>query len=119
MAARSVRFWLHAEGFAALIAGIAIYGWAGLDWVWLIPLLLLPDLSIVGFVAGPAVGSLVYNAVHNWALALALLGVGLSLTAPALTIAGAILVAHVGLDRLLGYGLKYPTAFRDTHISRA
>ena len=34
-------------------------------------------------------------------------------------IAGAILVAHVGMDRLAGYGLKHTSGFKDTHMQRA
>ena len=47
-----------------------------------------------------------------------MLGVGWFLQIPALTMAGAVLVAHTGGDRLLGYGLKYPTSFQDTHLGR-
>jgi hypothetical protein len=115
----SVRFFLHAEGVAAFIAGVLLFGWAGGEWIWLVPLMFLPDVSMVGFAFGPRFGSHVYNVVHNWALGLAVLGAGLWLTSAPLILAGAILIAHVGFDRALGYGLKYPTAFRDTHVSRA
>lgn len=115
----SVRLLLHAEGLAAFIAGVALFGWAGGQWLWLVPLLFVPDLSMIGYASGSRVGSHVYNAVHNWALGLAVLGAGLWLVSTPLVIAGAVLVAHVGFDRALGYGLKYPTGFRDTHVSRA
>ena len=29
-----------------------------------------------------------------------------------------IWLAHIGFDRTLGYGLKCPTAFKDTHLQR-
>ncbi|MGC2141572.1 MAG: DUF4260 family protein [Methylovirgula sp.] len=29
-----------------------------------------------------------------------------------------IFMAHVGFDRALAYGLKYPTSFGDTHLGR-
>ncbi len=29
-----------------------------------------------------------------------------------------ILFAHIGIDRLLGFGLKYPSGFKDTHLQR-
>lgn len=80
------------------------------------PLLLLPDLSLLGYVAGPQLGSLTYNAVHNWALALGIVGLGLLLALPWAVLAGAVLIAHVGADRLFGFGLKYPTVFQDTHL---
>jgi hypothetical protein len=104
------------EAVAALVAGIALYIAYGGSWLLLVPLLLLPDLSALGCVAGPRVGSVVYNAVHNWAVALAALAAGISLAMPWLVLAGATLIAHVGADRLFGFGLKYPTKFQDTHL---
>ncbi len=115
----SVPFWLHAEGAAAAIAGLAVYGALGGSWLLLVPFLLVPDLSIIGFVRGPRLGSLTYNLVHNWAIGLAVLGAGWALGSTVVLLAGAVLVAHVGFDRLLGYGLKYPTTFKDTHLQRA
>jgi hypothetical protein len=110
---------LRLEGLAALTAGLLIYGQLGGDWLWSVPLLLLPDLSMIGYLSGPVIGALLYDVVHNWALGLAVLGLGLWLGSTPVLLGGAILVAHVGLDRLAGYGLKYPTGFRDTHLQRA
>ena len=72
----------------------------GNPWL-LVPLVLAVDVSMVGYLANPRVGAVTYNALHSWLPGL-----------------GAILVAHVGMDRLLGYGLKYPTSFADTHLGR-
>jgi Domain of unknown function (DUF4260) len=109
---------LRLEGAAALVAGILLYQQTGADWIVFIVLLLLPDLSILGYARGPAVGAVVYDLVHNWALAGALLGLGFFLNVPIVFGAGAALLAHIGGDRLLGYGLKYPTSFQDTHLGR-
>ena len=59
-----------------------------------------------------------YNVVHNWALGLAVLGLGLSSSMVVVSIAGAILIAHVGMDRAAGYGVKLPTSFQETHLGR-
>ncbi len=115
----TVRPWLRAEGAAALLAGIAVYGSLGGEWLWFLALLLVPDVSMVGYVASGRVGAFTYNVVHNWAVGLALLGAGLAAAVPALAIAGAVVVAHVGMDRLFGYGLKHPEGFKDTHLQRA
>jgi uncharacterized protein DUF4260 len=104
------------EAFAALVTGIAMYVAYGGSWLAFVPLVLLPDLSALGYVAGPRLGSITYNAVHNWAVALAALGAGIWLATPWLVLAGATLIAHVGADRLFGFGLKYPTFFKDTHL---
>jgi hypothetical protein len=113
-----VRLWLHAEGAAALVAGLAIYLQAGGNPWFFVPFLLVPDVAMIGYAAGPRIGAITYNAIHNWAVGLAVLGAAAVSGSPALWIVGAILVAHVGMDRTLGYGLKYPTGFRSTHLQR-
>lgn len=110
--------WLRVEGLAALLAGAAIYVSLGGWLVLLIPLLLAVDVSMVGYVAGPRPGAFLYNLAHNWATGLAVLAVGAWTGAGPLLLAGAILVGHTGMDRVAGYGLKYPTAFADTHLGR-
>ena len=118
IASPSVRGWLRLEGAAAFAAGLALYGWLGGPWLLVIPLLLVPDLSAVGYLRGPRLGAFTYNAVHNWAVGLAVLGLGLAVDALPVTILGAILIAHVGMDRAVGYGLKLPSSFHDTHLGR-
>lgn len=114
----STRTWLRLEGVAAFVAGLAIFGVVGGAWLLVIPLLLLPDISMVGYLRGPRLGAVTYNLVHNWAIGLAVLGIGLATGTAWVTIAGAILIAHTGMDRAMGYGLKLPTAFEDTHLGR-
>jgi len=115
----TVRIWLRAEGAAAFIVGTIVYARLGGDLVWLVPLLLLPDVSMIGYVRGPALGSFSYNLVHNWVVGLAALGLGMVLTSVPMELVGAVLIAHVGMDRLAGYGLKHSSGFKDTHLQRA
>ncbi|TRW97321.1 DUF4260 family protein [Paracoccus sp. M683] len=112
--------WQRAEGLLVALAGFAIAiavqpGWPW--WAW--PLLLLtPDLSMLGYLAGPRVGAVTYNAAHLYGagLVLAVLGV---ITGQTLLIAlGGLWLAHVGADRAIGYGLKSPDGFRLTHLGR-
>jgi hypothetical protein len=110
--------WLRTEAVAAFAAGLALYLHLGGHLIWLIPLLLAVDLSMVGYVGGPRAGSVVYNVAHNWAAGIAVLAMAWWVGSPALALAGAIVVAHTGMDRVAGYGLKYPTAFADTHLGR-
>jgi len=109
---------LRGEALAALVGGIA--NWVVNDGsvLWLAVFLLVPDISMVGYLANDRIGALTYNAVHNLILAGALLGIGWWLEWRFGLMAGAVLLAHVGMDRALGYGLKLPTGFHDTHLGR-
>jgi hypothetical protein len=114
----SVRGWLRLEGAAVFVAGLILYAQLGAPWWLVVPILLLPDASAIGYVAGPRIGSIAYNVVHNWAFGLAVLGVGLATGVAPIAILGAVAIAHVGMDRAVGYGLKLPTSFQDTHLGR-
>lgn len=85
-------------------------------WWWLPALFLVPDLSMVGYLAGPRVGAVCYNLAHHKALALTLGALGWTLGSAPLLLAGAVLLFHSAVDRLLGYGLKYATGFKATHL---
>lgn len=112
----TVRMILRAEGLPLFVAGAVAYGTLDGPWLAFVPLLLAPDLSAVGYVRGTRLGSMTYNLAHNLVTAGALLGLGLWLGVGWLAVAGSVAVAHVGMDRLSGYGLKYPTTFKDTHL---
>ena len=114
----TVRGWLRLEGAAVFVAGLAAYGWLGGAWLLVIPLLLLPDVSAIGYLRDPRVGAFTYNLVHNWAFGLGLLTIGLAAGSTPLEILGTIAIAHTGMDRAVGYGLKLPTSFHDTHLGR-
>jgi hypothetical protein len=107
---------LRAEGVAAFAAGLAGFLFLGLPWWAFALLLIVPDVSMVGYLRGPRVGAIVYNLVHDLATGVAVAGLGLAFGSVPLAAAGAILVAHSGMDRIAGYGLKYPDAFQHTHL---
>lgn len=116
---RLPRSLLHLEGLAALVGAACLYFDAGYGWLLLIVLFLAPDLSMLGYAAGRRIGALTYDVVHTYAGPIAL-GVAGVLAGADLAIQLALIwTAHVGLDRMLGYGLKYPTGFTDTHLQRA
>ena len=81
-------------------------------------LILAPDLSCAGYAFGPKVGAIAYDAVHTEIFPVALGAVGVVAGSSGARKIALIWLAHIGADRLLGYGLKYPTAFKDTHLSR-
>jgi hypothetical protein len=112
----SVRRVLRLEGMAVLLAAGLIYAHQGHSWWLFLALFLAPDLSFLGYLAGAGVGAAVYNAAHSYVGPLA--AGALSLLEPALAPVALIWGAHVGFDRALGYGLKHPTSFQDTHLGR-
>ena len=109
---------LRSEALAALVAGVILWLANGGSPLWLVPALLLPDVSMVGYLANARVGALTYNAVHNWTVSIAILGIGWWLASVPALLPGSVLLAHVGMDRALGYGLKLPTSVQDTHLGR-
>ena len=115
---RTVVALLRLEGLAAFVAGLALYGAHGGSWLVVLPLLLVPDVSMVGYLRDPRLGALLYNLAHTWLIGLVVLGAGLATGAGWVVLAGTILIAHVGMDRALGYGLKLPTSFQETHLGR-
>ncbi|WP_373356025.1 DUF4260 domain-containing protein [Pseudoroseicyclus sp. CXY001] len=110
--------WQRFEGAAVFAAGLAIYlGVApGLPWWAAILLFFAPDLSFGGYLAGPKVGSVVYNLVHVYAFGALVLAAGIVTASLPLAGLGALWLAHSGFDRMFGYGLKLPEGFNQTHL---
>lgn len=111
-----VRWMLRTEGLCVLLAALLFYPTLGFGWSTFAWFFLLPDLSLLGYLAGPKVGAVLYNAAHSYVGAMACLAGGAVFALPVLSCAGVIWCAHIGFDRALGYGLKYATAFRITHL---
>ena len=104
------------EGLALLVLAIALFGWAGISWWWFGLLLLAPDLFMVGYLKDARLGAAIYNLGH-WLLWPSLfLAVGIPGGRPALVAAGSIWLAHIGMDRALGYGFKLEEGFTHTHL---
>jgi hypothetical protein len=110
-----VRTLLRLEGLAVLAAACAAYAQTGASWVLFAALFLAPDLSFFAYAGGKSFGAAVYNAVHTYASPLLLLIAGLLLY-PGFTPYCLIWIAHIGLDRAAGYGLKYGSGFGHTHL---
>ncbi|HJT63674.1 MAG TPA: DUF4260 domain-containing protein [Candidatus Limnocylindria bacterium] len=114
----SVKWILRVESAAIGLLGVAAFLTLGGSPLLLVPAMLAPDLSALGYLAGPRVGAVTYNLVHNWALAVAFAFVAIIGNELWPMQVAAILAAHVGFDRALGYGLKLPSSFKDTHLGR-
>jgi hypothetical protein len=115
----AVTILLRLEALALGLLCVWLYKNFHQSWWLFAALILVPDLSMLGYLAGPRIGAFVYNAVHNWLtvivaffIAWYLFGDNFSLSLPV------ILGAHIGIDRALGLGLKLPSGFTDTHLGR-
>jgi hypothetical protein len=107
---------LRVEETALLIATLFAYQHLHYSWLLFALLFLTPDLSMLGYLANVRLGAAIYNLAHTLTLPLALLFISYLQhwhLAPAIAL---IWTAHIAFDRLLGYGLKYPTHFKDTHL---
>ena len=109
------RMWLRAEGLAVFaLSSLTYYAFGG-PWALYVLLILAPDLAMLGYLGGPALGARLYNLAHSYVGPIILAIVG-AVTASAAVAVALIWCAHIGMDRMIGYGLKYPTAFGDTHL---
>jgi hypothetical protein len=100
--------------------GLALFLFTQLDygWGWYALLFLAPDLSMAGYLANPRLGAWTYNLIHHKGLAVALYILGFVFSVQWWMLTGTILLGHSSLDRVFGYGLKYPDAFQNTHLGR-
>ncbi len=114
----AVRTLLRLEGAALAAACMVFYSYFEGSWGMFAILLLAPDLSFAGYLAGPRAGAFVYNLAHAAILPM-LLGIIAMVVPSALAMhLSLIWCAHIGIDRALGYGLKYDAGFTFTHLGR-
>lgn len=107
---------LRFEGLAVLAAACFAYARFGQGWEAFALFFLTPDLAMLGYLGGKKLGAAAYNLAHWYAGPLILLSIGIVLAQPVAISAGLIWGAHIGLDRALGYGLKYEDGFFVTHL---
>ncbi|HEX9798073.1 MAG TPA: DUF4260 domain-containing protein [Anaerolineales bacterium] len=100
------------------LVGLSVFWFSqsAFAWWWYPLLLLAPDLSMLGYLANPALGATTYNLVHHKALAVGAYLAGVFYGQPVLLLAAAILLGHSSLDRAVGYGLKHADSFQHTHL---
>lgn len=111
-----VRTLLRIEGVTLFVGMTVLYGvWGGSWWIYA-ALFFVPDLSFLAYLAGPRAGAAFYNAVHTYMLPLILSFVGFGMALPLTLSISMIWMAHIGIDRALGFGLKYDAGFGFTHL---
>jgi hypothetical protein len=107
---------LRLEGLAVCAMAVFAYAHAGHSWLMFALLFLSPDLSIIGYLMGSRIGAAIYNLFHSYVGPAALWLAGLALRDQVPTAIALIWFAHIGFDRALGYGLKFTTSFKHTHL---
>lgn len=112
----AVRLVLRAEGLAVLALSVAGYRALGGAWWQFAVLFLAPDLSMLGYLLGRRIGAVCYNLAHSYLAPVALAALAWSAGRADLVALCLIWTAHIGFDRLMGYGLKYSSGFGHTHL---
>ena len=113
-----LRTMLRLEGLGLFLGMTLLYWcWEGSWWIFA-ALFLAPDLSFAGYLGGPRLGAVVYNAAHSYILPMALMTAGFVIAEPLVLSIAMIWLAHIGFDRALGDGLKYADGFGFTHLGR-
>lgn len=113
-----IRYILQSEG--AAIFALALFTYTHLEGSWWLfsALILAPDISMIGYAFGLKIGTFSYNLVHNYILPAALVAIGIYLDNLLLTHIAIIWFVHIGMDRMIGYGLKYSSGFKHTHFTK-
>jgi hypothetical protein len=109
---------LKIEELAQLILGIVLFSQLQYPWWVFAALFLMPDIGMLGYFVNTKVGAVTYNIFHHKGIAVAILVLGILFLGDIYTLAGIILFSHSAFDRALGYGLKYPDSFKNTHLGK-
>ena len=109
---------LHVEGLAVTIAACILYRELGASWTTFAIFFLVPDLSMLGYLFGKRTGARIYNSAHTYVAPFLLWSIVYFASRPSLVPLCLIWIVHIAVDRFLGYGLKYNTDFKHTHLQR-
>jgi hypothetical protein len=102
-----------------IIGGSAIvYYKEGYSWLLYALLFFLPDLSMTGYILNKKYGAGFYNLFHTYTCPIILCVLSYLISESLLTSIGIVWISHIAMDRLMGYGLKYMSGFKDTHLNR-
>lgn len=102
----------------AALFGLGTYLFSTLNfaWWWFPALILTPDISFIGYAFGNKAGAWVYNTFHHRGVAIVIYLLGVYFANEIVQLAGVMLFAHSSMDRMFGYGLKYESGFKFTHL---
>ncbi|MGG0120969.1 DUF4260 domain-containing protein [Bacillus paranthracis] len=109
---------VHFEGLVVFVAAIYAYSLYEFSWIIFFLFLLAPDLSMLAYGINNHVGANIYNLFHTYIISILIVIIGAYFKIDIVIMIGLIWTAHIGMDRMFGYGLKYESDFKDTHIQR-
>lgn len=112
------RILLHLEGLAVFVLSLLVYSNLGASWPQFALLFLTPDLFMLGYLVNKRIGAVCYNFAHTYVVALAMAATGHFSGNSFVLALGVIVCAHIGFDRMIGFGLKYPADFKETHLQK-
>lgn len=113
-----VKILLRLEGLAILLVSVYFFSVVSGNWIAFVILFLLPDLALLAYLKDNRFGSTFYNLVHNYMTVLVVVAIGYLIGNDVVISVGLVLSSHIGLDRLVGYGLKYPIGSKTTHLQK-
>ena len=112
----TVKTTLRLEALLIMVGAVIVYAKLSGNWRMFAMLFLFPDLSMLGYFIDRSVGAVVYNVGHSYVSPGILAFLGFAMASPLLYSLALIWIAHIGFDRMLGFGLKYASGFGDTHL---
>ena len=110
------KVWLRIEGLFLFIATLIAFNQVRQHWWIYIALLFVPDIFMIGYVRSNKLGALLYNLGHSYPAPFSLLYFAWINHSKIWMAVGIIWIGHIGWDRFFGYGLKYDSKFKDTHL---
>jgi len=108
---------LQLEESFLFLFGLFLYSRLDVAWWWFPAMLLVPDVSMIGYLLGPKIGAALYNFFHHRALAIVVYVMGFNFNVVWLSVAGLVLFSHASLDRVFGYGFKHITGFQTSYLT--
>ncbi|PEZ01269.1 hypothetical protein CN326_21655 [Bacillus sp. AFS018417] len=110
---------LNIEGLLVLLLSIFMYFYHyHFSLMWFLILLFAPDISMLGYIVNSRIGATLYNIFHSYILPILCIILGMLFTNNITIMLGLVWTAHIGMDRVLGYGLKYNNSFKETHLQK-
>ncbi|KMY43927.1 hypothetical protein AC622_06400 [Bacillus sp. FJAT-27916] len=109
---------LRLEGLAVLLVSLYVYALFDYSWMLFFLLIMAPDLSALGFLVNQRVGAISYNIFHTYLFVWPFILYGSIWSNDMLLMIGLIFASHIGMDRILGYGLRYTNMLEENHLRK-